>query len=193
MECEEPVTRRPTGQIVMDYLTDTVLSHKVTLLGTPYITPDSRIVVTVHREKTSVTLIVQHTTGAFLFCSTIPIYFEKKQPHSNTCTQNISDSFCYCLVSRVTDEGLKFAFDVRTTLNVSHVIFHPSTTSHSYDLYATSADKGDVLFLNLEAGEKCYTFLLVLKYVKVCRWVRLPSRATHLYILNDELLTRLII
>lgn len=63
MECEEPVTRRPTGQIVMDYLTDTVLSHKVTLLGQPYITPDSRIVVTVHREKASVTLIVQHTTG----------------------------------------------------------------------------------------------------------------------------------
>lgn len=64
MECEEPVTRRPTGQIVMDYLTDTVLSHKVTLLGQPYITPDSRIVVTVHREKASVTLIVQHTTGS---------------------------------------------------------------------------------------------------------------------------------
>lgn len=63
MECEEPVTRRPTGQIVMDYLTDAVLSHKVTLLGQPHISPDSRIVVTVHREKTSVTLIVQHVTG----------------------------------------------------------------------------------------------------------------------------------
>ena len=116
MECEEPVTRRPTGQIVMDYLTDTVLSHKVTLLGQPYVTPDSRICVTVHRERTSVTIIVQHTT----------------------------------------EQGLKFAFDVRTTLNVSHVIFHPSTTSHSYDLYATSADKGDVLFLNLEAGQCTY-------------------------------------
>lgn len=54
------------------------------------------------------------------------------------------------------EDGLKFAFDVRTTLNVSHVIFHPSTTSHSYDLYATSADKGDVLFLNLEAGETIF-------------------------------------
>lgn len=113
MECEEPVTRRATGQIVMDYLTDTVVSHKVTLLGQPYLTPDSRIVVTVHRERTSVTLTVQHTT----------------------------------------EQGLKFAFDVRTTLNVSHVIFHPSTTSHGYDLYATSADKADVLFLNLEAGK----------------------------------------
>ena len=51
----EPVNRRPTGQIVVDYLTDT-------LLGQPYIAPDSWIVVTVHREKTSVTLIVQHTT-----------------------------------------------------------------------------------------------------------------------------------
>ena len=124
MECEEPVTRRPTGQIVMDYLTDTVLSHKVTLLGQPYISPDSRIVVTVHREKSSVTLVVQHTT----------------------------------------DQGLKFAFDVRTTLNISHVIFHPSITSHSYDLYATSADKGDVLFLNLEAGIS----ILLLNPFKCC-------------------------
>lgn len=50
------------------------------------------------------------------------------------------------------ESGLTFAFDVRTTLNVSHITFHPSTTTHSYDLYATSADKGDVLFLNLETG-----------------------------------------
>lgn len=74
MECEEPVTRRPTGQIVMDYLTDTVISHKVTLLGQPYITPDSRIVVTVHREKTSVTLVVQHTTGLH----TLLIFYQHK-------------------------------------------------------------------------------------------------------------------
>ena len=67
MECEESVNRRPTGQIVVDYLTDTVISHKITLLGQPYIAPDSWIVVTVHREKTSVTLIVQHTTAQYAF------------------------------------------------------------------------------------------------------------------------------
>lgn len=72
--------------------------------------------------------------------------------------------FWFCLT--VVEEGLKFAFDVRTTLNVSHVIFHPSTTSHSYDLYATSADKGDVLFLNLEAGEKNSLFFQINLKVK---------------------------
>ena len=56
-----------------------------------------------------------------------------------------------CILS-ISEQGLKFAFDVRTTLNVSNIIFHPSTTTHSYDLYATSADKGDILFLNLETG-----------------------------------------
>lgn len=70
----------------------------------------------------------------------------------------IDDGFSSCLIIFenewiVSEQGLKFAFDVRTTLNVSHVIFHPSTTSHGYDLYATSADKADVLFLNLEAGQ----------------------------------------
>lgn len=74
MECEEPVTRRATGQIVMDYLTDTVVSHKVTLLGQPYLTPDSRIVVTVHRERTSVTLTVQHTTGTNHITDRIDFY-----------------------------------------------------------------------------------------------------------------------
>ena len=83
------------------------------------------------------------------------------------------------------DEGLKFAFDVRTTLNVSHVIFHPSTTSHSYDLYATSADKGDVLFLNLEAGENFkFNFRLKLLYrptKKLQNFIRLNRKSWYHY------------
>lgn len=102
MECEEPVTRRPTGQIVMDYLTDTVLSHKVTLLGQPYITPDSRIVVTVHREKTSVTLIVQHTTGivflsyALSLCALISTG-NREMPHSGEKLQRGNFVFWFSL------------------------------------------------------------------------------------------------
>lgn len=48
--------------------------------------------------------------------------------------------------------GLKFSFDVKTTLNISDMTFYPSQTTHGYDLYASSTDKDDILFLNLSTG-----------------------------------------
>lgn len=59
MECEEPVTGRPTGQILLDYMTDTVISHKPGLFGKPHVSPNSRTVVTLDRGRDGVTLVVQ--------------------------------------------------------------------------------------------------------------------------------------
>ncbi|KAJ4433625.1 hypothetical protein ANN_15935, partial [Periplaneta americana] len=113
MECEEPVTGRPTGQILLDYLTDTVLTHKVGLFGHPHVSPNSRSVVTLDRGRDGVTLVVQE----------------------------------------VVESGLKFSFDVKTTLNISDITFYPSQTTHGYDLYASATDKEDILFLNLVTGK----------------------------------------
>ncbi|KDR16550.1 Follistatin-related protein 5 [Zootermopsis nevadensis] len=113
MECEEPVTGRPTGQILLDYLTDTVLTQKTGLFGHPHVSPNSRSVVTLDRGHDGVTLVVQE----------------------------------------VTESGLKFLFDVKTTLNISDITFYPSQTTHGYDLYASATDKEDILFLNLVTGK----------------------------------------
>lgn len=63
MECEEPVTGRPMGQILLDYLTDTVLSHKTGLFGHPHVSPNSRSIVTLDRSRDGVTLVVQEVVG----------------------------------------------------------------------------------------------------------------------------------
>jgi len=55
--------------------------------------------------------------------------------------------------------GLKFAFDVKTTLNISDITFYPSQTTHSYDIYASSIDKEDILFLDLTTGETILYYL----------------------------------
>lgn len=69
MECLEPVTNRPTGQLLLDYLTDTVVATKPNLPGVPYISPDSRKLVTLDRTESGATLIVQEITGeASQFC-----------------------------------------------------------------------------------------------------------------------------
>lgn len=52
-----------------------------------------------------------------------------------------------------TESGLKFSFDVKTTLMISDIAFYPSRTTHGYDLYASAADKEDILFLNLSNGK----------------------------------------
>lgn len=59
LECEEPITSRPTGQVLLDYLTDSVLAHKPSILGKPAISPDSRYLVTLDKQNTGVTLVVQ--------------------------------------------------------------------------------------------------------------------------------------
>lgn len=56
--------------------------------------------------------------------------------------------------------GLKFAFDVKTTLNISDIAFYPSQTTHSYDIYASSIDKEDILFLDLTTGEIIFSLIL---------------------------------
>lgn len=63
VECEEPVTGRATGQILLDYLTDAVVSQKNGLLGRPLVSPNSRSVVTLDRQRDGVTLVVQQVTG----------------------------------------------------------------------------------------------------------------------------------
>ncbi|XP_008479015.2 follistatin-related protein 5-like [Diaphorina citri] len=108
IECES------SGQLVLDGLTDAVVSHKFSLTGKPMLSPDSRTLLTLdNQSRHGVTLVVQH----------------------------------------VSDGGLKFVFDVKTTLNISSIAFYPSQTTHGYDLYASSTDKEDILFLNLLTGK----------------------------------------
>ncbi|CAH1795561.1 unnamed protein product [Owenia fusiformis] len=56
-------------------------------------------------------------------------------------------------VYSVDDEGnLKHSFDEYTGVHVSDVAFFPSDSGKSYDFYASSTDKNDVMYINLATG-----------------------------------------
>lgn len=112
MQCTEPITHRQTGQLVLDYITSSIISIKADLIGIPFISPDSRYVITINHRHDSVLLSVQ----------------------------------------QVTINGLVFAFDVETTLNISDITFVKSAISLDYDVYATT-DKAEILFLSLDTGK----------------------------------------
>lgn len=147
IECEEPGTGHATGQVILDYLTDTVVNKKVTVRGSPLVSPDSRIVVSIDRAPDGVTLVVQQVLGNlnggfFLF---VALFFFSNQSYTYTS--------CMYRVCFRAESGLKFSFDVKTTLMISDIAFYPSRTTHGYDLYASASDKEDILFLNLSNGK----------------------------------------
>jgi len=63
VECFEPVTNRPTGQLVIDALTDSVVYYKGDRFGRPYISPDSRKLVTVSHGVDGTILLLQLIRG----------------------------------------------------------------------------------------------------------------------------------
>jgi follistatin-related protein 5 len=63
VSCAEPSSGALNGQMLVDYLTDSVISFKSQLTGQPKVSPDSRVVVTLDRAQQGVTLVVQQITG----------------------------------------------------------------------------------------------------------------------------------
>lgn len=62
ISCMEPVTYRQTGQLVIDSLTNAIISIKADLVGKPFVSPDSRYIITVNHRHDSVLLSVQEVT-----------------------------------------------------------------------------------------------------------------------------------
>lgn len=48
VSCVDVETNLPNGQLVLDYLTDEIVSFRPSLLGKPRVAPDSQYVVTLH-------------------------------------------------------------------------------------------------------------------------------------------------
>ncbi|KAI4470266.1 follistatin-related [Holotrichia oblita] len=159
MECLEPVTNRPAGQLLLDYLTDTVMATRPTLPGIPFISPDSRKLVTLDRTKSGATLIIQEITRKlFLHYIKLKCFLIKKE-RENFYKYGKCLKWNYAVYTCIlfSANGLLFSFDVKTTLNISDVTFYPSQTTHSYDIYASAQDKEDILFLNLLTGKYIFT------------------------------------
>lgn len=71
VECFEPVTKKPTGQLVLDALTDAVVYFKGDRFGKPYLSPDSRKLITITHSSDGTTLMLQFVKGLYILMSCI--------------------------------------------------------------------------------------------------------------------------
>ncbi|XP_023931855.1 follistatin-related protein 5 isoform X2 [Lingula anatina] len=109
VDCRSPAGKPPQEkQLLMDYITDAVINER-DVIGQPYVSPDSRYIVSVDNKEQSVT------------------------------------------IQRVSDEGqITYGFKRFTGMRLSDVAFYPSLDGKGYDMFATSKDHADMLFLDLE-------------------------------------------
>ncbi|XP_077999166.1 follistatin-related protein 5-like [Glandiceps talaboti] len=99
-------------QMILDYLTDAVVSEMDAIKGKPYVSPDSRYIVSVDNMSGSV------------------------------CVQSVSDT-----------GHITTSFDVHTNLHVSDIAFYLTKDGYNYDIFASSQDKTDILYIDLKDGK----------------------------------------
>jgi follistatin-related protein 5 len=101
----EPMTHRQTGQLVLDYITNSIISIKADLVGIPFVSPDSRYVITINHRHDSVLLSVQQVT-----ISGLVFAFDVET------TLNISDI-------RFVKSSVSLEYDVYATTDKSEILF----------------------------------------------------------------------
>jgi len=81
IECYEPVTLKHSGQLVLDAMTDAVVHFKSDRFGRPYLSPDSRKLVTVSHGPDGTTLLLQLVKGQSNLLRLIKLPAESSKTH----------------------------------------------------------------------------------------------------------------
>jgi len=130
VQCETPVTSKLNGQIVLDLLTDTILHHNPTLNAHQSdLSPDERYLVSIlHKHSTSGSEDNSHASG---------------ERNSDLST---------IIVQRITEDGIQFLYDVRTSLDIVNCVFVWKNGAYDLDLASANGNREDLLYLFLADG-----------------------------------------
>ena len=81
VECKEPVTGKPSGLIILDHLSDSVVQYKPDVFGTPRVSPDSLYVVTWNHQLDDTFLIAVEEVRSMLIVSLLVVRFTNRDLH----------------------------------------------------------------------------------------------------------------
>lgn len=130
VQCQTPVTHQLNGQLIIDQVTDAILSHNTHLNAhASYLSPDHRYLVSIYHEYSNTTSTEDHYQAA-----TLP---------SNTST---------IIVQRVNDNGVEFLYDVRTSLDIVNCVFVWKNGNYDLVLASGTHNREDLLYLSLIDG-----------------------------------------
>jgi len=118
VQCQTPVTHQLNGQLILDQVTDAILTHNLHLNAhTSYLSPDHRFLVNILHE------------------------------HSNSSTNSST-----IIVQRISEQGVEFMYDVRTSLDIVGCVFVWKEGNYDLVLASGTHNREDLLYLSLIDG-----------------------------------------
>ena len=142
VQCQTPVTHQLNGQLILDQVTDAILSHNLHLNAhQSYLSPDQRYLVNILHE---------HNNNSNNNCIDVTKCHiivggdnQQHQPIINTST---------IIVQRINDNGIEFMYDVRTSLDIVSCIFVWKNGNYDLVLASGTHNREDLLYLSLIDG-----------------------------------------
>lgn len=129
--CQTPITHRLNGQLILDQATDAILAHNTHLNAhQAYLSPDQRYLVGIMHEHSNNITCLDRTQ-------------EKCVRAYNTST---------ILVQRITETGVEFMYDVRTSLDIVECRFVWRNGRYDFVMASGTPNREDLLYLFLEDG-----------------------------------------
>lgn len=134
VQCQTPVTHQLNGQLILDQVTDAILTHNQHLNAhQSYLSPDHRYLVNILHER------LMNTGGG----GNVSFSSSTASPSSNTST---------IIVQRISDNGVEFLYDVRTSLDIVSCSFVWKNGAYDLVLASGTRNREDLLYLSLADG-----------------------------------------
>lgn len=141
VQCQTPVTHQLNGQLILDQVTDAILSHNLHLNAhQSYLSPDHRYLVNILHE---------HSNSSSCSDATKCSHPITGQQSSATSTSTNTSTI---IVQRISDNGIEFMYDVRTSLDIVSCSFVWKNGNYDLVLASGTRNREDLLYLSLIDG-----------------------------------------
>ncbi|KAJ6217952.1 hypothetical protein RDWZM_009109 [Blomia tropicalis] len=129
VQCQTPVTHQLNGQLILDQVTDAILTHNQHLNAHEnYLSPDHRYLVNILHESSD----------------------NNSSNNGNNGGQQAKTSTI--IVQRINSNGIEFLYDVRTSLNIVNCVFVWKNGNYDLVLASGTHNREDLLYLSLADG-----------------------------------------
>ena len=140
VQCQTPVTHQLNGQLILDQVTDAILTHNQHLNAhQSFLSPDHRYLVSILHE---------HSNSTSATSCTVDGKCSSDRSAGGSAATNTST----IIVQRINDNGVEFMYDVRTSLDTVSFAFVWKNGNYDLVLASGTRNREDLLYLSLIDG-----------------------------------------
>ncbi|KAF7487903.1 Follistatin-related protein 5 [Sarcoptes scabiei] len=151
IQCQTPITHQLNGQLILDQITDAILIHNSNINAhQSFLSPDHRYLVSVFHDQKNYSGSFDWRTGKD--CSGQDPSWCRRSSRMDHHLRFTNNSTSTIIVQKITDRGIEFMYDVRTSLDIVNCLFVWKNGFYNLILASGTPNREDLLYLSLSDG-----------------------------------------